>query len=213
MNLIVLGPPGAGKGTQSKILAAELKLKHISTGDILREAIKNNTALGLQAKRYVESGGLVPDALVTEMVIERISRADAKNGFILDGFPRNIQQAEALDDFLNAGSSVAKVIYLDASEKVIIQRLGGRRVCPKCQAVFHIKNMPPKKDMLCDFCATALIRRPDDEEATIKNRLQVYNQQTAPLIDYYLKQNTLTRIPADEEAGAVIRKMLEVLEK
>lgn len=213
MKLILLGPPGAGKGTQAKVLSQELKLSHISTGDILREAIKNNTTLGSKAKMYVESGELVPDALVTEMVIERLSLPDAKKGFILDGFPRNIHQAEDLDLFLgrNGAGGEAAVIYLEASEKILIQRLSGRRICRNCQAVFHMINMPPKKNMTCDFCNGELYQRKDDQEATISNRLAVYEQQTKVLVDYYSNKNRLFRIGADQEADVVLAEMLKVL--
>lgn len=212
MRIILLGPPGAGKGTQSKSLALSLGIKHISTGDILREAIKNNTALGQKAKIYVESGELVPDSLVTQMVIARIGGDDTKNGFILDGFPRNTQQALDLDVFLKQeGFKDVKVIYLDAGYKILIRRLSGRRVCPGCNAVFHLENMPPKKDMVCDYCGTGLIQRPDDQEATIKNRLDVYNKQTAPLIEYYSRSLKLIKIKADDEAEVVVREILRVI--
>ena len=212
MRIILLGPPGAGKGTQSKSLSLALRIKHISTGDILREAIKNNTALGEKAKKYVESGELVPDSLVTQMLIARIGQDDTKNGFILDGFPRNIQQAKDLDVFLNQeGFKDVKVIYLDTSYEVIIRRLTGRRVCPGCNAVFHLKNMQPKKDMICDFCGIGLIQRPDDQEGTIKNRLDVYDKQTAPVIEYYARSFKLIKIKADDEAEVVVGEILRVL--
>lgn len=212
MKIILLGPPGAGKGTQAKTLSEKLNLKHISTGDILRAAIKNNTPLGIEAKRFVESGGLVPDTLVTKMVAERISQPDVKEGFILDGFPRNIQQAESLDVFLKLQADLA-VIYLDSNEKVLIQRLSGRRICQKCQAVFHTQNMPPKKEGICDSCGSALIQRPDDLEETIKNRLLVYKEQTLPLIEYYTARKKLMRVDSDKEPEAVIGEILKILKK
>ena len=212
MMLVLLGPPGAGKGTQAKVLSRELGLEHISTGDILREMIKQDTALGREAKKYVAAGELVPDSLITRMVTQRLSSDDLKDGFILDGFPRNLQQARDLDDFLKSrNSSDYLVLYLEASEETIIQRLSGRRLCRKCQAVFHLVNMPPKKDGHCDFCGTELYQREDDLEATVKNRLAVYEQQTAPVADYYSKQNRLIHIGADREAGIVLREMLKVL--
>lgn len=212
MKLVLLGAPGAGKGTQAKSLGKALKLQHISTGDILRQAIKENSELGQKAKKYVESGALVPDSLVTEMAIERLSCDDVKDGFILDGFPRNRRQAEDLDDFLkNRDTCDYIAVYLDASEKTIIQRLGGRRICRKCQAVFHLVNLPPQKDMVCDHCQGELYQRQDDKEETIKNRLEVYQQQTAPVVDYYAKQKKLLHIKADEEAPIVLQEMLKLL--
>lgn len=210
--IILLGPPGAGKGTQAKSLSEELSLAHISTGDILRRAIKNNTPLGREAKKYVDAGELVPDGLVTKMVVERLGCADAKEGFILDGFPRTIQQAEALDNFLKSARPVDyTAMYLNATEKTIIQRLSGRRICRKCQAVFHLTNMPPRQDMTCDFCKGELYQREDDAEETIKNRLVVYMQQTSPVVEYYARQKKLVRIDADKEAGVVLREMLNAL--
>lgn len=214
MRLVLLGPPGAGKGTQAKGLSEKLKLRHISTGDILRQSIKQNTALGVKAKKYVESGELVPDELVTEMVIEHMNSIDIKEGFILDGFPRNVKQAESLDSFLKGKLLLDYlVIYLDANINTLIQRLGGRRICRKCQAVFHLVNMPPKKEGVCDFCGGALYQRPDDTELTIKNRLQVYNQQTAPVVDYYSVSRRLVRIEADKEASIVLQEMLDVVHR
>lgn len=210
MMIILMGAPGVGKGTQAKVLSQKLKLRHISTGESLREAIKQNTSLGSRVRRYVENGRLVPDQLITKMVIERLSRDDVKIGFILDGFPRNIQQAKDLDNFLSAKIASGYVaIYLYASEKTLLQRLTGRRLCNKCQAVFHLVNMPPKKDMRCDFCGAELYQRPDDKEETIKNRLQVYQEQTAPVIKYYAKQNRLLRVDANRELKPVLRECLK----
>ena len=212
MMIILMGAPGVGKGTQAKVLCAKLKLRHISTGESLRQAIKENTSLGSQVRQYVESGRLVPDQLITRMVIERLSRNDLKSGCILDGFPRNTQQARDLDKFLSAKiTSAYMVIYLDASEKTLIQRLSGRRLCKKCQAVFHLVNMPPKKDMRCDFCGAELYQRPDDKEETIKNRLRIYQEQTAPVIDYYAKQNRLLHIDANRELKPVLKECLKLL--
>lgn len=214
MKLILLGAPGAGKGTQAKSLSRELNLAHISTGDLLRVAIKENTPLGQEAKKYVESGALVPDHLVTKMVIERLAGEDVAEGFILDGFPRNRQQAVELDNFLsrkNSGNYFA--LYLDASEKMLIKRLSGRRICRKCQAVYHLVNFPPKQDMRCDYCQGELYQRPDDKEETIKNRLEVYNQQTAPVVEYYSKRQRLIHFKADEDAAVVLEEMLKILAK
>ena len=212
MNIVLLGPPGAGKGTQAKSLSSELRLRHISTGDILRLAIKQKSPLGKEAKKYVEAGELVPDNLVTKMVIERLSSNDVKNGFILDGFPRNVNQAKDLDDFLSSRASLDYLtLYLDVSDKILIQRLSGRRICQMCQAVFHRMNMPPKKEGVCDFCAGELYQRPDDTEATIRNRLEVYKRATRPVVDYYSKNKRLVRIDAGGEAQVVLQEMLKIL--
>lgn len=210
--IVLLGPPGAGKGTQAKSLSEELGLAHISTGDILRQAIQQNSDLGKEAKGYVDKGELVPDGLVTKMVVERLGRPDAKKGFILDGFPRNLRQAEELDNFFaDEGYSEYKVIYLEATEKTIIQRLGGRRICKKCQAVFHLTNMPPKEDLRCDFCKADLYQRADDQEETVRHRLSVYAKATKPVVDYYARQNRLVEIDADRDAPVVLKEMLQDL--
>ncbi len=215
MKVILLGPPGAGKGTQAKILSAELNAVHISTGDILRNAIKHNTALGIEAKKYVESGDLVPDTLVTKMVVERLNCADARKDFILDGFPRNLQQAEDLDKFLMVADGIdkCKVIYLDADENILIQRLSGRRTCKQCQAVYHLTNMPPKKAQVCDSCGGELYQRQDDKEETIKNRLSVYDRLTRPVVDYYFQGSRLFKIFANRQPELVLSEMLNVLKK
>lgn len=212
VKLILFGPPGAGKGTQAKLLSAKLTLPHISTGDILRNEVKNNTNLGQQAKEYMNAGKLVPDALVTEMVKKRMSGSDLKNGFILDGYPRTKSQAEALDKILN--EKIDKAIYLKTSEKVVIQRLTGRRVCPKCGTNYHLINMPPKKDMLCDSCHVELFQRPDDNEGTVKNRLNVYLKEASPVLDYYRQQKKLEDISGDigsREVFEIISKIISAL--
>lgn len=210
--IVLLGPPGAGKGTQAKSLSEELELAHISTGDILRQAIRQNTDLGKEAKSFVESGALVPDSLVTRMVTRRLLADDVKEGFILDGFPRNVAQAGELDEFLEKeGRSDYSVIYLDTSEKVIVQRLGGRRICRNCQAVYHLTNRPPKKDMSCDNCQGQLYQRPDDKVDTIKNRLEVYEKETQPVEEYYSRNQRLFTVNADKDSGIVLGEMLEHL--
>lgn len=212
MKLILFGPPGAGKGTQAKLLTQRFKLPHISTGDILRSEVKNNTDLGKKAKGFMEAGGLVPDSLVTEMVRNRMSQKDLGNGFILDGFPRTETQARALDEILKTG--IDRAIYLSTSEKVVVQRLTGRRVCPKCGTNYHITNMPPKKDMLCDQCQVGLYQRPDDNEATVKNRLKVYLNESESVLNYYKKQGKLENISGDldsEEVFNIVSKKISVL--
>ncbi|MFH0941047.1 MAG: adenylate kinase [Candidatus Omnitrophota bacterium] len=212
MKLILFGPPGAGKGTQAKLLTQRFKLPHISTGDILRNEVKNNTDLGKKAKGFMEAGGLVPDSLVTEMVKNRMSQKDLGKGFILDGYPRTETQAKALDEILKTG--IDRAIYLSTSEKVVVQRLTGRRVCPKCGTNYHITNMPPKKDMLCDQCQVELYQRPDDNEATVKNRLNVYLNESESVLNYYKKQGKLENISGDldsEEVFNIVSKKISVL--
>jgi len=204
MNLVLLGPPGAGKGTQAKLLSEGLNIAHISTGDMLREEMKKDTELGRQAKQYVTSGELVPDVLVTKMIEKRIFENSHQKSFVLDGFPRNEAQAKSLEAMLRVHSlKIDWVLYLKSSELVILQRLTGRRVCKNCGANFHIKNMPSKKEGVCDFCAGELYQRPDDKEETIKNRLKVYSDSTAPVIDYYNRQGILRNVDADNDAQVV----------
>ena len=212
MKLILFGPPGAGKGTQAKLLVEKFKLPHISTGDILRNEVKGNTDLGREAKGYMEKGGLVPDALVTEMVKKRLSEKDVAQGFFLDGFPRTETQAKALDEILKTG--IDKAIYFATREDVVVQRLTGRRVCPKCGTNYHLTNMPPKKDMLCDQCQVSLVQRPDDNEATVKNRLKVYLQESEGVLNYYKRQGKLHNISGDldsREVFDIITKYLSSL--
>jgi adenylate kinase len=210
MRLVLLGPPGAGKGTQAKGMAAELKLAHISTGDLLRSNVAQGTPLGVQAKDYMNKGLLVPDSLVTSMLKERFSQPDIKNGFILDGYPRTINQAQTLDSILSGMAMKLDVVFdLDSSEPVIIQRLSGRLVCRKCGALFHKTNMPPKVTMVCDQCGGALYQRDDDKEETIRKRLAVYRSEVAALLDYYRKAGLLISISADEEASIVLKKIID----
>ena len=209
MRIILLGPPGAGKGTQAKVLAENLKVAHISTGDILRQNVKEETSLGKEAKDYMERGLLVPDGLMAKMLKERFSQADVKSGFILDGYPRNLAQAKTLEEiFESQNIGIDWIIYLDSSEKVIIQRLSGRLVCSKCQANYHIKNMPPRKEGICDRCGGNLYQRSDDKVETIKRRLEVYRKESADLIDYYKKQGKLQRLDADSEASIVLDQIV-----
>jgi adenylate kinase len=215
MRIVLLGAPGAGKGTQAKMLAQNLNLAHISTGDLLRQNVKEATSLGQEAKGYMERGELVPDELVAKMLQESFLRPDLKKGFILDGYPRNLSQARALDGILSkmqAGIDLA--FYLEASLPVIIQRLSGRLVCSKCGMNFHIKNMPPKKEGICDICGGSLYQRVDDkEEAVIKRRLAVYKEETASLIDYYAAKGRLKRVSSDADAEQVLKEMLEIVRK
>lgn len=198
MRLVLLGPPGAGKGTQSIVLAKAYNIPHISTGDILRESVKRGLPLGLKAKSYMDKGELVPDEVVTGIVVDRIKSQDTKKGYILDGFPRTVKQAEDLDAALQkGGSAIDMAVYFDTSEATAIERLSGRRVCKACGFNYHVKNIPPKKEGTCDKCGNPLFQRPDDKEETVRNRLKVYEAQTKPLIEYYTKKGIIKEVSGD----------------
>jgi len=195
VNLILLGAPGSGKGTQAKFLVRKYSIPQISTGDLLREEVKAGTPLGRKAKEYMDKGLLVPDEVVVGMVEERLKKEDCKGGFILDGFPRTVAQADALGITLNRmNKSLSKVILVKVDEEELVRRLTGRRVCEKCGAGYHVMFDPPKTEGICDKCQGRLYQRDDDKESTIRNRLKVYNEQTAPLIEYYRKKNLLAEI-------------------
>ncbi len=206
MKIIMLGAPGAGKGTQAKKIADAYHIPHISTGDIFRANLKEGTELGLKAKEYMDRGELVPDELTCDLVMDRIQKDDAKEGFVLDGFPRTIPQAEALTEALKKIGQVMDIaINVDVPDENIIERMGGRRACVGCGATYHIVTVPPKTEGKCDRCGADLILRDDDKPETVKKRLEVYHAQTQPLIDYYEKQGILktvdgTKAPADVEA-------------
>jgi adenylate kinase len=207
--IILFGPPGAGKGTQAKMMSGHFQLVHISTGDILRAEVKSGTALGREAKSIMESGKLVSDTLVTEMVKARMAQKDVAGGFILDGFPRTEVQAKSLDEILKGG--VDKAIYFETSEKTVIQRLTGRRVCPKCGVNYHLTNMPPKKDGMCDTCGVELVQRPDDNEATVLNRLKVYLKESEGVLNYYRRQGKLINISGDLDAQIVFDRITALM--
>ena len=210
MRLIFLGPPGAGKGTQVRTLAAERGVPQIATGDMLREATAKGTRLGLEAKSYMNRGALVPDDVVVGLVAERLDAPDAKKGFILDGFPRTVAQAEALERLLeDRGLAVERVIYFEVSEKELLRRLTGRRMCRQCQHPYHIEFSPPKRAGRCDQCGGELYQREDDGEAAVRHRLEVYATQTVPLLEYYRSRGLLTAIPGEgspQEIGGAIRR-------
>jgi adenylate kinase len=213
LRVIFLGPPGAGKGTQARMLAAEWGVPQIATGDMLREAVANKSLLGLEAKRYMDSGGLVPDQVVIGLVGERLEQSDAKNGCVLDGFPRTVAQAEALDALLQRrGEVLQRVIFFEVSRPELLRRLTGRRVCRQCGAGYHLVSAPPKTAGKCDKCGGELYQREDDSEATVGKRLEVYQAQTAPLLDYYRRRGLLTGVQGEgkvESIAAEIRRSVK----
>jgi adenylate kinase len=212
MNIVLLGPPGAGKGTQAKVLAKKLGALHISTGDLLRQNVAEGTALGAKAKDFMNKGLLVPDELVSQMLGERLKRPDVKAGVILDGYPRNLNQANGLDSFLSSiGMKIDRVIDLVSSEAVIVPRLSGRLVCRKCGALFHRHNMPPRHDGICDVCGGELYQRADDKEETIRKRLAVYRDEVAALLSYYETHGSLVHVSADDDAAVVLDKIIQIL--
>ncbi|MGI6257248.1 MAG: adenylate kinase [Anaerovoracaceae bacterium] len=193
MNLILLGPPGAGKGTQAAKIIEKYEIPHISTGDIFRKNIKEGTPLGKKAQEYMNKGELVPDSLVIEIALDRLKEDDCKEGFLLDGFPRTVEQAEALDAFLaGEGKKIDHVINMDVEKAILMDRLVTRRVCKACGATYNIKGMPPKKEGVCDKCGGELYQRADDTEETVNNRIDVYNAQTKPLLAYYEKAGNIS---------------------
>ena len=212
MKLLIMGRPGAGKGTQAANIKEYYNIPHISTGDMFRAAIKNQTKLGLEAKRYMDQGALVPDEVTIGIVEERLLEDDCKNGFLLDGFPRTIAQAEALDAFLaNNGVKLDAVLDVNVPAEILVRRMVGRRVCKNCGATFHVEFNPPKVDGICDNCGTTLIQRADDTEATAVNRLAVYDNNTAPLLDFYAKKNLLKTVNGDQSLDKVFEDIKKVL--
>ena len=198
MRVAFLGPPGAGKGTQARDLAQEWRVLHLATGDMLREAVAAGSPLGREAKSYMDQGALVPDDVIIRMMAERLGVADAGRGFILDGFPRTIAQAEALARLLkDLGQTLDTVVYFDVSEPELLRRLTGRRVCRACGHSYHLTSNPPKRAGVCDACGGELYQRDDDAEATVRNRLEVYRRQTAPLLDYYRQRNLLVTVSGE----------------
>ncbi len=208
MNLIFLGPPGVGKGTIAKEVVKEEGIPQISTGDLLRAAVKEDSELGKKAKEFMDSGKLVPDKLVINLLKERIKADDCKNGFILDGFPRTIPQAEALEGEVQ----IDKVLNFKAKDDTVIGRISGRRTCKKCNAIYHIKNIPPKVEGICDKCGGELYQRGDDKEETVKKRLETYKQQTEPLIDFYKAKEILTDIEAEQAIPDIVKDTMAAIQ-
>ncbi len=212
MNIILLGPPGAGKGTQAKRMIEKYGIPQISTGDMLRAAVQAGTELGLEAKKYMDAGQLVPDEVVIGLVKERIQQDDCKNGYMLDGFPRNVSQAETLDKMLSElGQKIDHVVCIEVPEDELIKRLTGRRTCKQCGAGYHVVFDPPKQDGVCDKCGGELYQRDDDNEETVKSRLKVYKEQTEPLIAYYEKQGKLRRIDGVGSIDEIFNRIVAVL--
>ncbi len=210
--IVFLGPPGAGKGTQAKKIVEKFGIPQISTGDMLREAVKEGTELGKKAKEYMDKGALVPDEVVIGIVKERLARPDCDKGFILDGFPRTIPQAEALDRVVEElGKTINYVIALEVDDDELIERLSGRRTCKSCGAMFHVKFNPPAKEGVCDKCGGELYQRDDDREETIKNRLKTYKEQTAPLIDYYRSRGNFHAIQASGDIDEIFSRIEAIL--
>ncbi|MEA1960595.1 MAG: adenylate kinase [Bacillota bacterium] len=213
MNIILMGPPGAGKGTQAEFIKAAFPIPHISTGDMFRAAVSNGTAMGLEAKKYMDAGKLVPDEVTIGVVEERLVLDDCQKGFLLDGFPRTIPQAEALDKVLSKlGKKVEVALNIDVPDDILLARMSGRVSCVECKAVYNTKFNPPAKEGICDKCGGELIQRSDDREETVKNRLNVYNEQTQPLIDYYEKQGALNSVDGNRDTMAVFEDVKKVLE-
>lgn len=208
--LILLGPPGSGKGSQALLIKEKTGLAHISTGDILRENIKQNTELGKKAKKYIDEGKLVPDELILTMLFDRVAQADCKKGYILDGFPRTNRQAEALADHLNKNYRIL-VVNLIISDALILERLTQRLVCEKCQTPYHLKSSPPKQPNRCDRCGGKLIQRSDDSEEVVRKRLAVYHKQTSPLIDFYRRLELLHDVRADQSKETLFKAIMELI--
>ncbi len=214
MKIVMLGAPGAGKGTQAKKIAEKFSIPHISTGDIFRANIKNGTELGTKAKVYMDQGLLVPDELVVDLVVDRLQQEDCKNGYILDGFPRTIPQAEALDNALAViGEKLDYAINIEAPDDFIINRMSGRRACVACGGTYHIVNIPTKVEGICDACGGALILRDDDKEETVKKRLDVYHEQTQPLVDFYQGKGILVDVDGTKGLMELFEEIVDILQK
>jgi len=212
MKIVMLGAPGAGKGTQAKMIAEKYTIPHISTGDIFRANIKEGTELGLEAKSYMDQGKLVPDELTVKILLDRVSKEDCKNGYVLDGFPRTIPQAEVLKNALQKqNDKIDYAINVDVPDENIVRRMSGRRACVNCGATYHIEHVPPKKEGICDKCQSELILRDDDKPETVLNRLKVYHDQTQPLIDFYNKEGILKEVDGTVDVKVVFDNITTIL--
>lgn len=212
MKIIMLGAPGAGKGTQAKMIAEKYSVPHISTGDIFRANIKNGTELGMEAKKYMDQGLLVPDELTVKILLDRVANEDCKNGYVLDGFPRTIPQAKVLDQALaELGDHIDYAINVEVPDENIIKRMSGRRACLTCGATYHIEHVPPKAEGICDACGNELILRDDDQPETVKNRLEVYHKQTQPLIDFYNTKGVLKTVDGTVDMKEVFAAIADIL--
>ena len=212
MKIIMLGAPGAGKGTQAKMIAEKYGIPHVSTGDIFRANIKNGTELGREAKQYMDQGLLVPDELTVKILLDRVAQDDCKNGYVLDGFPRTIPQAEVLDEALEKlNEKIDYAVDVDVPDENIVKRMSGRRACLKCGATYHIVSIPTKVEGICDRCGSQVVLRDDDQPETVKKRLDVYHEQTQPLIDYYKKQNILKTVNGTQPMEDVFAAIVEIL--
>ncbi len=213
MKIIMLGAPGAGKGTQAKRIAEQYGIPHVSTGDIFRANIKEQTPLGMEAKSYMDKGELVPDELTVKILLDRVAKDDCKSGYVLDGYPRTIPQAEVLDKAVEElGEKIDYAVNVDVPDENIINRMGGRRACLKCGATYHVQYMPPKTEGICDKCQSELVIRDDDKPETVKNRLSVYHEQTAPLIDYYSNKGILKTVDGTKDVDEVFSDIKKILE-
>ena len=212
MKIIMLGAPGAGKGTQAKMIAEKYGVPHISTGDIFRANIKNQTELGMEAKKYMDEGKLVPDELTVKILLDRVAKEDCANGYVLDGFPRTIPQAEVLTEALEKlNDAVDYAIDVDVLDENIVKRMSGRRACVNCGATYHIVHIPPKTENICDKCGSELILRDDDKPETVLNRLKVYHDQTQPLIDYYTEKGILRTVDGTKDMKDVFEDIVKIL--
>ena len=212
MKIIMLGAPGAGKGTQAQMIADKYGIPHVSTGDIFRENVKNGTELGMEAKKYMDQGALVPDELTVRILLDRVAQDDCKKGYVLDGFPRTIPQAEVLDKALTElGDKIDYAVNVDVPDENIINRMSGRRACVNCGATYHVVHIPPKKEGICDTCSSELILRDDDKPETVKNRLDVYHKQTQPLIDFYEAKGVLRSVDGTVDMKDVFASIVNIL--
>lgn len=213
MKIIMLGAPGAGKGTQAKMIAEKYHIPHVSTGDIFRANIKNGTELGMEAKKYMDKGQLVPDELTVKILLDRVAREDCRDGYVLDGFPRTIPQAQVLEEALaERDEKVDYAINVDVPDENIVRRMAGRRACLKCGATYHVEHIPPRQEGICDACGNELVLRDDDKPETVLKRLQVYHNQTQPLIDFYTSRDVLRTVDGTADMKDVFAEIVKVLE-